>query len=680
MAASILLAACGGGPSDAPSGDRPPAPPTPDLSLEANRFEEVSRFGSGRALAVAATDSVSVVATTIGVDVHRGDQAEELATSMPAPLADIAVAADGASALLIGESGAGELWALDPSRLLVSFPSVVAARFADDGGSIDVVGTESVARVSTIDGSTISQSPRAVPGATVAAWFGPDKRALVIAGDPEVGSAEIWTGSEMIAAGVASETLAPVRRAVGDPTGDRVVLGLAGQTRFAGSLVGIDPVTGEQQWSSEIGNDATQPVWDVGHDGRVLALVGMQAQLIGLDGVVETSWELDGVESVVRVMALGDAPGYVIVRSRGSMVFVDGNGAPTAQVPTSRRRLIDPTPVVPGGGLVAADADGRVRQWDSTGEVIVELSEYVAGEINDVAVSPDGSTAAAAASDGNLAMLDLAAPEPIEVMPQRFVHTEGNVDTVAFVPDGTAVVSGISEPNGRDSFDDTLSRWELSTDERSFTVEGIPQPIMGCTEFRNTVRVSPDGEFFVAPFHDFTVSMRDAQDGSVIHKFPKHISIVWGLDISPDGRHLATSSDDWTLRLWDLDDFELARVVDAPPGGFLDILYTPDGGSLIVSDISGRIHLLDVETGTLSPAFDGEKDPPARLSVSPDGRYVAAGARDSGEILIWETSSGRIVQTLAGHAATVNSVEFTPDGRGLASGSTDGTVRLWHLP
>lgn len=46
---------------------------------------------------------------------------------------------------------------------------------------------------------------------------------------------------------------------------------------------------------------------------------------------------------------------------------------------------------------------------------------------------------------------------------------------------------------------------------------------------------------------------------------------------------------------------------------------------------------------------------------------------------IGDTSTGRIVQELDGHAATVTSVEFTPDDLGMVSGSADGTVRFWQV-
>ena len=678
LAVIVGATACATPPTTAPASApaEAPAVPTPDLGAD-RYFEQITRFGSGRAIAVAATDSVSIIATTIGVDVLRdGNSPLELSTSLAPPLADVMLAGDGRTALLIDESGAAELWSLDDQRRLRSFDHVASARFAVDGSSIDVVETGAITRVLSADGSTVSRSERThADTVAMTAWIGPEQRAVTIGAD---GSSEAWDGTAVTPAAVESDTARAGRRAVGDPTGSRVVVGVAGDDRFAGSLVMLDTDTGVEIWRHDLGDGATGSTWDVGSDGRVLAVAGMDARLLGPDGEVEASWKLDGDESVVSVIALGTSGGYAIVRASGSVVFVDADGEAIAAVAGSKR-LVDPTATVSTGGLVAADVDGRVRRWNSAGELVDDVALFVAGRINEVAVSPDGTTAAAASSDGNVAVLALSDTAPTETISPRFTHPEGNVDSVAFVPDGTAVVSGVSEPNGTNSFDDTLSRWDLSGDERRFAVGGIPEPIMGCTEFRNTVLVSPDGEFFVAPFHDFSVSVRRTADGSVIHEFPEHISIVWDLALSRDGRLLATSSDDWTVRVWDLDDDTLVSEIETRPGGFLAVSFLPDGETLVVSDITGNVHLVDIDSGAVTATFEGDKDPQARLAVSPDGHYVAAGSGDDGPILVWETSTGTIVQEIGGHEATVTSVRFTPDGLGLVSGSADGTVRLWRV-
>lgn len=66
------------------------------------------------------------------------------------------------------------------------------------------------------------------------------------------------------------------------------------------------------------------------------------------------------------------------------------------------------------------------------------------------------------------------------------------------------------------------------------------------------------------------------------------------------------------------------------------------------------------------------------IAWSPDGKSIAAGYNDK-IIRLWDTQSGKLRQTLKGHAAEVFGLVWSPNGRMLASASADETIRLWDL-
>ncbi len=63
------------------------------------------------------------------------------------------------------------------------------------------------------------------------------------------------------------------------------------------------------------------------------------------------------------------------------------------------------------------------------------------------------------------------------------------------------------------------------------------------------------------------------------------------------------------------------------------------------------------------------------VAVSPDSARAAVACED-GNVRVWELSTGRLLQTLTGHAAAVVGVGYLSDGQTIASASLDKTLRL----
>ncbi len=69
---------------------------------------------------------------------------------------------------------------------------------------------------------------------------------------------------------------------------------------------------------------------------------------------------------------------------------------------------------------------------------------------------------------------------------------------------------------------------------------------------------------------------------------------------------------------------------------------------------------------------------PSALALSPDGRWLAVGARE-GVVDVWELRPARRSASFSGHTGSIASLAFTPDGQRLVSGGADGAVKLWNL-
>jgi hypothetical protein len=111
-------------------------------------------------------------------------------------------------------------------------------------------------------------------------------------------------------------------------------------------------------------------------------------------------------------------------------------------------------------------------------------------------------------------------------------------------------------------------------------------------------------------------------------------------------------------------------------------LVTPDGDRAVVVSGDGgdqprsTVHLIDLEGDRIvsSTIVDGQQVFVAGLA--PDGRTVGLGSID-GRLTILDVLTGRLTPAVEAHDGVVQRVSFAPDGATLVTSGRDGTVKLW---
>lgn len=146
--------------------------------------------------------------------------------------------------------------------------------------------------------------------------------------------------------------------------------------------------------------------------------------------------------------------------------------------------------------------------------------------------------------------------------------------------------------------------------------------------------------------------------------------------ISTGSDFVAVGCKDGIVRLWRLSSPRNPTPLRGNPDRTFVVKFDP--ATRHVFSISKDAVLRSWSVSTKQPEYTvADVLPDAGLTFTPGGeRLAVAGAHH--EIRIYDTSTGKEVDRLAGHGAPITGLTYSPDGRYLLSTSEDRTARIWE--
>ena len=311
-----------------------------------------------------------------------------------------------------------------------------------------------------------------------------------------------------------------------------------------------------------------------------------------------------------------------------------------------------------GRTLLSGSYDGTARLWDVATRRQIGAPLNGHGEVYSVAFSPNGNVVATGAEDGMVRLWDVATYRQIGV---PLNGHDGEINAVAFSPDGTILASG-----GTD--DGVVRLWDVASHRQ------IGVPLLGQGGVVYSVAFSHDGKVLASGAADGIIRLWDVATRQMTGSWPIY-SPVFNLAFSRDGKLLASGNLDDKAQLWDV---ATRQPIGNPFIGY-SLAFNPDGKTLATGSYDHIVRLWNVLSRTGAATLTSDDGAINAMAFSQDGKTLAAGSA-AGTVRLWDvTTRQQAGAALNGHAGTVYSVAFSPDGRTLAAGSADGTVRLWDM-
>ncbi len=207
--------------------------------------------------------------------------------------------------------------------------------------------------------------------------------------------------------------------------------------------------------------------------------------------------------------------------------------------------------------------------------------------------------------------------------------------------------------------------------------------LTGLAQITRSVAFSRDGSLLAAgggpPARKGEIKIWEIESGQLLQTIEGHDDAIYAVAFSPGKKVLATSSYDQLIKFWDVDSGQELRTLTGHIDAVYTLAFTSDGSRLISGSADRSVKIWDPATGKRLFSLRDPLGGINSIALHPSGKLVAAGGVDR-TIRVWELGkdSGKLIESLIAHQASILRLAYSPDGKTLISASADNTIKVFQ--
>jgi WD40 repeat protein/tRNA A-37 threonylcarbamoyl transferase component Bud32 len=415
----------------------------------------------------------------------------------------------------------------------------------------------------------------------------------------------------------------------------------------------------------------TAPVWQLAFspDGKTLA-VSTGQELVTVDAAKRAERFRKQVPwgSAWRMTFSPDGSTLAMLTGEGDVILWDvASQSQIAKLPGLRPFLAYSLAFSPDGNLLACACmlSQRAIIWDVKTKQVIKTLETTTHWIGGIAFSPGGETAAIVTDDQVITLFDRKSW-------QKIGRLKGHLDEVwcvAFSPDGRLLVTG-----GKDN---TIRAWSAAPRAAAEDLLPLPPETDG-------VRLSADGKTLVTLTTNDSFSLWDTAAMRRTVTKPLPWTNFWHSDyavspvaISSGGKLLMIPRTDGAISAWETDTLREAARLEGFRRPAQRVTLSGDGRTLAAAS-GNAVKLWDLETGKPVASWSNLVSWVRSLFHSPEHKLLIVGY-GNGQAEVCDLGRHTHWRARLGHELGIAAAAVSPNGRTLATGSIDARVKLWDI-